>query len=373
MVTATTRQPLPTTPDTARATKVLHDVTNYLRGNQLLVHNVKSATMVHNAPPPPLRPGDPPMNPVSTATYLGVQQAATTNGITLPPNLLRQLTRKLVIARTVALSSQALAYFLQAVLNAAIGFQGLHPTHPQQMPQEAGATVRRVWVIHDQRSTSLPLAVHAASPPYYRDNTDHLLRNPYTAHSATHLHHLMHNHEPEVREVFTLTLREAPYHRNTCPQYILHLRGLPTKVGNRIWNHLQLLLPHHQHVIQTKHPCRETGPVAILHNDVGGGRTGSTTALDLLGTTLHLVRVTPKQMWARQPVGTHHVRLLQHPQWPNKSIPENHMRNAATQIGHPQPTDGEVREVYGLFWSMHKQPVPRAPPPGNQAHHRPPE
>ena len=50
-------------------TKVLHDVTNYLQGNLLLVHNVKSATMVHNAPPPPLRPGDPPMNPVSTATY----------------------------------------------------------------------------------------------------------------------------------------------------------------------------------------------------------------------------------------------------------------------------------------------------------------
>ena len=32
------------------------------------------------------------MNPVSTATYLGVQQAATTNEVTLPPSLLRQLT-----------------------------------------------------------------------------------------------------------------------------------------------------------------------------------------------------------------------------------------------------------------------------------------
>ena len=77
VVTATTRQPLSTTPDPTRATKVLHAVTNYLEGNQLLVHNVKSATMVHNARPPPLRPGDPPMNPVDTATYLGVQQAAT--------------------------------------------------------------------------------------------------------------------------------------------------------------------------------------------------------------------------------------------------------------------------------------------------------
>ena len=77
VVTATARQPLPTTPDPARAT--------YLEGNQLLVHNVKSATMAHNAPPPPLRPGDLPMDPVDTATYLGVQQAATAGGVTLPP------------------------------------------------------------------------------------------------------------------------------------------------------------------------------------------------------------------------------------------------------------------------------------------------
>ena len=194
VVTATARQPLSTTPDTTRATKVLHAVTNYLESNQILVHNIKSATMVHKAPPPPLRPGDPPMNPVSTATYLGVQQAATASGVTLPPNLIRQLTRTLVIARIVALSTQALAYFLQAVLNAALGFQALHLTHPQHMLQVATTTERRAWTIHGHRSTSLPAAVRAALPPYYRDNTDHLVNNAYTAHTATHLHRLMHNH-----------------------------------------------------------------------------------------------------------------------------------------------------------------------------------
>ena len=129
MVTATARQSLSSSLDPTRATTVLHVVTNYQEGNQLLVHNVKSATMVHNAPPPPLRPGDPHMNAVNTATYLGVQQAATASGVPLPPNLIRQLTRTSVIARIVALSTQALAYFLQAVLNAAIGFQALHLTH----------------------------------------------------------------------------------------------------------------------------------------------------------------------------------------------------------------------------------------------------
>ena len=209
------------------------------------------------------------MNAVSTATSLGVQQGATTNEVTLPPNLIRQLTRTLVIARIVALSTQALAHFLQAVLNAAIGFQALHLTHPQQMLQQATATVRRAWAIHGQRPKSLRAAVRAASPPYYGDNTDHLVSNAYTAHTATHLHRLMQNHEPEVRKVWTLTLQEVQYHRNTCPQYILHQRGLPTKVGTRIRNHLQLLLPHHQHVIQTNHACRETSLVVVLHTDVG--------------------------------------------------------------------------------------------------------
>ena len=349
VVTTTPCQTLSSTLDPNRATKVLHAVTTYLEGNQLLVHNVKPATLVHNASQPPLRPGDPPMNPVSTATYLGVQQAATANRVGLPPNLIRQLTQTLVMARIVALSTQALAYFLQAVLNAAIGFQTLQLTHPQHMLQAAATTVRRACTIHGHQPTSLPAAVRAALRPYYGDNTDHLVNNAYTAHTAAHLHRLMHNHELEVSEVFTVTLREAQYHRNTCPQYILPKRGLPTKVGTRAWNHLQLLLPQHQHVIQTNHRCRETSPVAVLHIDVGGGPTGSITTLDLVGTTLHLVRVTQDQVRALQQVGTHHVPFLQHPEWPNKSVLENHMRSAATQTGHSQPTDGEVHERITCF------------------------
>ena len=81
---------MPNAPDKARAIEVLHDNTSYLENNRLLVLNVKSATMVHNAPPPPLCPGDAPRIPVGTATYLGVQQAATPEEVTLPPNPDRQ-------------------------------------------------------------------------------------------------------------------------------------------------------------------------------------------------------------------------------------------------------------------------------------------
>ena len=49
------------------------------------------------------------------------------------------------------------------------------------------------------------------------------------------------------------------------------------------------------------------------------------------------------------------------------------MRSAATQAGHLQPTDGEVREAYNLFWNTHKWPLPPDRPRGNQDDHRPAE
>ena len=145
VVIATALQRLSTTPDPTRATNVLHAVTNYLVGNQLLVHNVRSATMVHNAPPQPLRPEDPPMNPVSIATYLGVQQAATANELTIPPNLIRQLTRTLVIAHIVALSTQALAYFRTSRAQRRYRVPGptpnAPPTHATSGPNHGTASV----------------------------------------------------------------------------------------------------------------------------------------------------------------------------------------------------------------------------------------
>ena len=100
---------------------------------------------------------------------------------------------------------------------------------------------------------------------------------------------------------------------------------------------------------------------------------GETTILDQVGTTLHLVRVTPSQMRVLQQAGTHHVPFVQHPDRPNKPLLENHLQKAAAAAGQPQPTDGEVRDAYPLFWDTHRQPLPPSPPKRNQAHHRSPE
>ena len=329
--------------------------------------------MLPNAPPPPLHPGDAPMTLTDNATYLGIQQAATPEGVTLPPNLERQLTRTLVIARIAALSTKALAYFLQAVLNAAISFQVQHLTNPKHMLQRAVTPVRRAWAVHGHWTTFLPAEVRAASAPYYGDGTDQPVHSAYTAHTTAHLHCLMHNQEPEVREVCTLTLREAQHHRNTCPQYILHQRGPTTTVGTHIWNHLQLLLLHHRHVIQTNHRCKVAGPIAVLQTDVVGGPTGDTTTLDQVGTTLHIVRGMPNQMRALQRAGTHQPPFLQHPNRPNESVLEKGLRQASITASWPQPTDGEICEAYNLFWSTHQHRSRQSRLTSNQAHQRPSE
>ena len=156
VVTATACQPLPIAPDNIRANKVLHDVTSYLDDNRLLVHKLKSAIMVHSVPPPPLCPGDALMTRTNNPTYLGIHQAATPEGVTLPPTLERRLTRTLITVCIAALSTQTLAYFPQAVLNAAIGFQGPQLTHCKHILQRLVTTVRRAWAIHGQRATSPP-------------------------------------------------------------------------------------------------------------------------------------------------------------------------------------------------------------------------
>ena len=125
------------------------------------------------------------MTPVSSATYLGIEQAATPEEVTLPPILERQLTRTPVIARIDALFTKALAYFLQAVLNAAIGFQALHLTHPKHMLQGVVTTVRHVWAIHGHQPTSLPAEIRTMGMVQTTWSTIHTPHTPRPTSTAS--------------------------------------------------------------------------------------------------------------------------------------------------------------------------------------------
>ena len=95
-------------------------------------------------PAPHIRKGEP-VHLEDTTTHLGVTPATGHHRITLPSKLEGRLARLLQLARGDLLSTQGLAYFMEAVLNAAIGYQALHLPHPQDAQRHAREQVTKAW------------------------------------------------------------------------------------------------------------------------------------------------------------------------------------------------------------------------------------
>ena len=81
-------------------------------------------------PAPHIRKGEP-LDLEDTRIHLGVTQTTRHHHITLPSKLEGHLARLPQLARGDLLSTQGLAYFTEAVLNAVIGCQALQLPHPQ--------------------------------------------------------------------------------------------------------------------------------------------------------------------------------------------------------------------------------------------------
>ena len=155
-VTHTAREPHipdPGPTDTQQANDLLDVTISYVSRNNLIVHPTKSVAMIKgSAASPTLGPQVAPMQYVTTATHLGVIQAANPEDTTLPPKLQSHLTHlpRYASPTTGALSlyHQGLAYYLTGVLNASLGFQALHLTHPTTALQPAVRAVTKEWAGH---------------------------------------------------------------------------------------------------------------------------------------------------------------------------------------------------------------------------------
>ena len=119
---------LPTT--TEQASTILELTTTYLDAHHLLVHPRKSVGLADTGTPTPHIQKGEPLHLEDTTVHLGVTQATRHHHITLPSNLEGRLARVPQLSRGDLLSTQGLAYFIEAVLNAAIGYQVLHLPHP---------------------------------------------------------------------------------------------------------------------------------------------------------------------------------------------------------------------------------------------------
>ena len=106
---------------------------------------------------------------------------------------------------------------MEAVLNAAIGYQALHLPHPQDTLHHARQQVTKAWAQHGGWPTSFPKEAMMAHWRYYGDNTGALVDMAYAKHAAHLLHRVTHNHQPEVRKAAAICIKEAQMARNSAP------------------------------------------------------------------------------------------------------------------------------------------------------------
>ena len=113
------------------------------------------------------------VRPKSHIPLLRAVQAANPEDATLPPKLQSHLAHLPRYAspttKALSLSHQSLAYYLTGVLNASIGFQALHLTHPTTALQPATRAVTKAWAAHGGWPTSIPTRAIRAAWPHYGD------------------------------------------------------------------------------------------------------------------------------------------------------------------------------------------------------------
>ena len=345
---------LPTT--TEQASAILQLTTTYLDAHQLLVHPRKSVGLADaKTPTPNIRKGEP-LHLEDTTVHLGVTQATRHHHITLPSKLEECLTRLPQIARGDLLSTQGLAYFMEAVLNAAIGYQALHLPRPQDALRHARQQVTKAWAQHGGWPTSFSKEAMMAHWRYYGDNTGAMVDMAYAKHAAHLLHRVPHNHQPEVREAAAIRIKEAQMARNTCPRWILAQHGVSTPVGTGIWAQLQLLLPHHTHAILTNHHCDQQGPLVATHTDIHRRPAGEVDTLRLVGATITIVYITPTQMKIMAQCDAHHAPFLSDPQWPARHVFQAYLRACATKAGRDMPGPKDIDTAYTAFQRQHPRP-----------------
>ena len=351
---------LPTT--TKQVSAILQLTTTYLDAHLLLVHPRKSVRLADARTPTPHIRISEPLHLEDTTVHLGVTQATRHHHITLPSKLEERLARLAQIARGDLLSTQGLAYFTEAVLNAAIRYQALHLPRPQDSLRHARQQVTKAWAQHGGWPRSFPKEAMMAHWRYYGDNTGALADMAYAKHAAHLLHRVTHNHRPEVRKAAAIRIKEAQMARNTCPRWILAQHGVSTSVGTGIWAQLQHLLPHHTQAILTNHHCDQQGPLVDTHTDIHRHPAGEVDTLRLVEATVTIVYITPTQMRIMAQCDAHRAPFLSDPQWPARHVFQAYLRTCATKAGRDMPGPKDIDTAYTAFQNPRPRPSEQETP-----------
>ena len=126
------------------------------------------------------------------AVVLGHVQAMEAGNVRLPDKLLRGFRAMLVVLRHHPPSVQTTLYYLRAVLNAAIVYQGMHLPYWRGQLEEVEGEVRRLMRGYEGITTEVLWCVMQSPTAYYGEGMP-TAGEAYRAHTARTLSRMCHN------------------------------------------------------------------------------------------------------------------------------------------------------------------------------------
>ena len=217
---------------------------------------------------------------------LGHVQAMGAEGIRLPEKLLRGFRAIMVVLQNQPRSVPKTLYFLRAVLDAAIGYQGMHHPYWRAQLEEVEGEVRRLIRGYEGTFTEIPWCILRSPTAYYGKGMP-TAGEAYRAHTARTLSRMCKNQEGVVRQVCYHAVAEVHKEENMCPRFVWHRhRQLAAGKKERMWRVLQAMLPGEEHMLATNRMCDRSGPVLVLDLDFGVAAHGTVRQVMTEGVSL---------------------------------------------------------------------------------------
>ena len=208
-----------------KAHQVVQDLMQrYGRDNHLVWSTEKSALLRRGGEDGmALDVGDRPawLERAEEAVVLGHVQAMEAGGVRLPDKLLRGFRAMLVVLQHHRPSVQMTLYYLRAVLNAEIGYQGMHLPYWREQLEEVEGEVRSLIRGYQGIASEVPWCVMRSPTAYYGEGMP-TAGEAYRAHMARTLSRMCHNQEEVLRRVCYHAVAEVQKEENMCPRYVWH-------------------------------------------------------------------------------------------------------------------------------------------------------
>ena len=204
---------------------------------------------------------------------------------------------------------QTTLYYLRAVLNAAVGYQGMHLPYWREQLEEVEGEVRRLIRGYEGIPTEVSWCVLRLPTAYYGEGMP-TVGEAYRAHTARMLSRMCHNQEEVVRRVSYHAVAEVQKEENMCLRYVWHRRRrLAAGKKERMWRALQAVLPGEEHMLATNRTCGRRGPILVLDTDFGGAAHGTVRWIRKEGVSMEVLHVRRKDMKEYKMAGLHHAEF----------------------------------------------------------------